>query len=324
MPRGSLAASSSRVGRLRLWKDAVVAEVDERTTEGHVPFRGARTWYRSVEPARESGRVPLLCLHGGPGANWLHMKPYEALADDRRVVFYDQLGAGNSLLTEPHDPAMWTPELFVEEVDVVREALGLERVHVLGHSWGGMLGMQYASGRPQGLVSLIVESSPPSVPAWLQEIQRLRSELPPEVEATLRKHEDAGTTDDPEYQEAEMVFYRRHVCRTEPWPEWLVECFRILEANPEVYHAMNGPSEFHVIGTLKDWDITGRLGQIEAPTLLFCGRYDEVTPATVEIAHRAIPGSELVVLEESSHTAQGEEPERTLELVRGFLGRVEE
>lgn len=323
IPRGRLAASGRGAGRRPLWKDAAVAAVEERVTEGHVPFKGARTWYRSLEPARETGRVPLLCLHGGPGANWLHLKPYEALAEDRRVVFYDQLGAGNSALTEPHDPSMWTPELFVEELDVVREALGLERVHVLGHSWGGMLGMQYASGRPEGLVSLIAESSPPSVPAWMPEVQRLRSELPPEVEATLRKHEEEGTTDDPAYERAEMVFYGRHLCRVEPWPDWLVECFRILEANPEVYHAMNGPSEFHVIGTIKDWDITGRLPQIEVPTLVFCGRYDEVTPPVVEIAHRAIPGSEFVVLEESSHMAQAEEPEKTLDLVRGFLERVE-
>ena len=293
-------------------------------TEGRIPFRGGETWYRSLAGGSEDGRLPLLCLHGGPGANWLHLKPYEALADERRVVFYDQLGAGNSALEAPHDPAMWTPELFVEEVDVVREALGLERVHVLGHSWGGMLGMQYATGRPQGLVSLIVESSPASVPRWLKEIHRLRSELPPDVEATLRRHEEAGTTDDPEYEEAVMVFYRRHLCRVEPWPDWLVECFSILDANPEVYHAMNGPSEFHVIGTIRDWDITGELGRIEAPTLLFGGRYDEVTPATVEIAHERIPGSEWIVLEESSHTAQAEEPERTLELVRDFLAQVEE
>jgi proline-specific peptidase len=208
-------------------------------------------------------------------------------------------------------------------VDAVREALGLDRVHVLGHSWGGMLGMQYASGRPAGLVSLIVESSPASVPVWLEEIQRLRSELPREIETTLRAHEEAGTTDHPDYVAAELEFYKRHLCRVEPWPDWLTECFAVLGANPEVYHSMNGPSEFHVIGTLKDWDITDRLGQIEAPTLVFSGRYDEVTPAITEAAHRAIPGSEYVVLEESSHTAQAEEPERTLELVRDFISRAE-
>jgi proline-specific peptidase len=291
-------------------------------SEGRIPFRGYETWWRSVGP-EVGGSVPLLCLHGGPGANWLHMKPYEALADERRVVFYDQLGAGNSAVRAPHDPEMWTAELYVEEVDAVREALGLERVHVLGHSWGGMLGMQWAATQPEGLVSLLVQSSPPSVPEWLVEIARLRSELPPEVEATLRRHEQAGTTDSGEYEEAELVFYKRHLCRVEPWPEWLVECFAVLEANPEVYHWLNGPSEFHVIGPLRDWDITSQLGGIQVPTLLFCGLYDEVTPAVVETAHRAIPGSELVVLEESSHMAQAEEPERTLALVRDFIARAE-
>ena len=295
-----------------------------RVDEGYVPFRGGRTWYRSVAAASEDdARLPLLCLHGGPGANWLHLKPYEALAEERRVVFYDQIGSGNSGLEEPHEVSIWQPELFVEEIGVVREALGLERVHVLGHSWGGMLGMQYATEQPEGLASLIVESSPPSVPDWMPEVARLRSELPPEVEATLREHEEAGTTDSPEYEEASMVFYRRHVCRTDPWPDWLVECFEKLEANPEVYHAMNGPSEFHVIGTIRDWDITPRLGRIQVPTLVFSGRHDEVTPACTEASHRAIPGSEYVVLDESSHMAQAEQPEETLALVRGFLSRVE-
>ena len=297
--------------------------VAERVTEGHIPFSIGRTWYRSVAPERDEARVPLLCLHGGPGANWLHMKPYEVFADERQVVFYDQLGAGNSAVSEPHDPAMWTPELFVEEVGAVRDALGLDQVHVFGHSWGGMLGMQYAAERPEGLVSLIVESSPPSVPDWMPEVARLRSELPPEVEATLREHEEAGTTDSPEYEEAVMVFYRRHLCRIEPWPDWLVECFQLLEANPEVYHSMNGPSEFHVIGTIRDWDITDRLGRIDVPTLVFSGRYDEVTPASTEVAHRLIPESEYVVMEGSSHMSQAEQPEETFELVRGFLSRAE-
>ena len=290
-------------------------------TEGRIPFHGYETWYRVVEGG--DGGMPLLCLHGGPGANWLHMKPYETLANDRTVVFYDQLGAGNSAVESPHDPSMWTPELYVEEVDAVRDALGLDRVHILGHSWGGMLGMQYAATQPDGLVSLLVESSPPSVPAWMEELARLRADLPPEVDETLRRHEEAGTFTDQEYEEAVMVFYKRHLCRVEPWPDWLVECFAILEANPEVYHSMNGPSEFHVIGTLRGWDITPQLPRIEAPTLLFCGRHDEVTPASVAAAHRAIPGSEFVVLEESSHTAQAEEPEKTFELVRDFLRRAE-
>ena len=246
------------------------------------------------------------------------------MAQERRVVFYDQLGAGNSAIEAEHDPAMWTPELFVEEVGVVREALGLERVHVLGHSWGGMLGMQYAATQPDGLVSLIVGELAAfgacldgrAGEAARGAAARGRGDAPP--------HEEAGTTNSAEYQQAEMEFYKRHLCRVDPWPDWLNECFSIMLANPEVYNTMNGPSEFHVIGTLRDWDITPQLGRIQAPTLLFCGRYDEVTPASVEVAHRAIPGSEFVVMEESSHMSQAEEPEATLELVRGFLARVEE
>jgi len=292
-------------------------------SEGFIPFQGHRTWFRVVGKEEGAGKLPLLCLHGGPGATWHHMEPYEALAEGRRVIFYDQLGCGKSAVDGPHDPSMWTTDLFVREVQAVRDALGLDRVHVLGHSWGGMLGMLYAIGQPEGLASLIVESSPASLPEWMGELARLRGELPPEVQATLVMHEEAGTTDTPEYDEAVMVFYKRHLCRADPWPDFLNRTFQALLANPEVYYTMNGPSEFHVIGVIKDFDVTGDLGRIRVPTLLFSGRYDEVTPATMERVHQGIPGSEFVIFEQSSHTSQGEEPEAVLDLVRGFLGRVE-
>jgi len=220
--------------------------------DGYVEFAGHRTWYRVVGDGEEPGKLPLLCLHGGPGATWHHMEPYAELAEGRRVIFYDQLGCGNSAVGEPHDPGMWTTELYVGEVGAVREALRLERCHLIGQSWGGMLGMAYAITRPVGLASLVVESSPASVPFWLEEFERLRAELPPDVEAVLRRHESAGTTDSEEYQTTMMAFYDRHVCRVRPWPEWLQRTFDGLVANPEVYKTMNGPSEFHVIGPLKD------------------------------------------------------------------------
>jgi pimeloyl-ACP methyl ester carboxylesterase len=137
------------------------------------------------------------------------------------------------------------------------------------------------------------------------------------VQVTLVAHEEAGTTDSPEYEEAMMVFYRRHVCRSDPWPDFVNRTFEALAANPEVYNVMNGPSEFHVIGVIKDFDITADLGKVRVPTLLFSGRYDEVTPATMERVHRGIPGSDLVVFEESSHMSQAEEPDAVLDLVRG-------
>ncbi len=291
--------------------------------EGFVPFAGHQTWYQIVGSAEAPGKLPLLCLHGGPGATWHHMEPYAELAEGRRVICYDQLGCGNSAVTEPHNPSMWTTQLYLDEITAVRAALGLGECHIIGHSWGGMLGMAYAITRPAGLASLVVESSPASVPFWLTELAKLRAELPAEVEQTLRRHEAAGTTDSEEYQSTMMAFYDRHVCRVRPWPDWLQRTFDGLEANPEVYHTMNGPSEFHVIGPLKDFDITADLGAITVPALLFCGEFDEVTPATMAQARDGIKGSELVVMPGCSHMSQAEDPAGTLGLVRGWLAGIE-
>ena len=186
-----------------------------------------------------------------------------------------------------------------------------------------MLGMAYAITQPAGLASLIVESSPANIPFWLTELAKLREQLPADVEATLRAHEAAGTFDDPAYEEAMMVFYRRHVCRMDPWPGSFVRTMEGLAANPEVYTFMNGPSEFHVIGTIKDWDVTSQLSRIQVPTLIFCGEHDEVTPATAELAHRGIAGSEFAVMPGCSHMSQEERPEETLGMIRDWLARVE-
>jgi proline-specific peptidase len=292
--------------------------------EGYLPFAGHQTWYRVTGESEEPGKFPLLCLHGGPGATWHHMEPYQELAaEGRRVICYDQLGCGNSAVAEPHDPAMWTTELYLSELAAVRAELGLDRCHVLGHSWGGMLGMAYAITKPAGLVSLLVESSPASVPFWLTELDKLRADLPPGVDDVLRRHEAESTTDSEEYQSAMISFYDRHLCRVRPYPDWLDRCFDGLNGNPEVYHTMNGPSEFHVIGPLKEFDVTAGLGAIAAPTLLFCGEFDEVTPATVAQAHERIPGSQFVVLPRCSHMGQAERPDLTLGLVRGWLAGVE-
>ena len=290
--------------------------------EGFVPFRGYRVWYRIVGEREKSGKLPLLCLHGGPGATHDYLEPLEAMASTgRRVILYDQLGNGNS--DHPNNPSMWTIELFLEEVGVVRNALGLDRVHLLGHSWGGMLAMEYALTKPKGLSSLIVSDSPASIPQWVAEANRLRAELPPEVQETLLRHEAAGTTNSQEYLEAMLVFYRKHVCRIDPWPDCLSRTFEKLMQNPEVYYTMNGPSEFHVIGTLKDWNITNRLGEIRVPTLVIGGRYDEATPAITENVHRGIPASEWVIFEHSSHTPLIEETQRYLQVLDQFLSRIE-
>src|SRR5262249_55154333 len=142
------------------------------------------------------------------------------------------------------------------------------------------LAMEHAVTRPGGLRSLVLADSPGSMELWVSEANRLRELLPAEVQETLLRHEADGTTDSPEYEQAVTCFYERHLCRI-PFPDCLQRTFAQLAADPTVYHTMNGPSEFHVIGKLRDWNVTPRLGQIDVPVLVISGEYDEATPAVV-------------------------------------------
>jgi L-proline amide hydrolase len=291
-------------------------------TEGFIPFCGYRVWYRIVGDSEETSNKPLLCLHGGPGIPHDYLEPIGEMAGSgRRVIFYDQLGCGNS--DHPHNPNMWTVELFLAEIDTIRRSLRLERVHILGQSWGCMLAMEYALTRPSGLTSLILSDPIADMHQWVDEANRLRAELPREVQQTLWKYERAGTTEDPAYQEAVLAYYRRHLCRLKEWPECLNRSFEKLKQSPEVYYTMNGPSEFHVIGTLRNWSIVDRLKEIHIPTLLLSGRYDEATPAIVETINRGIAGSEWVVFENSAHMPHLEEPNRYSQTLNDFLTRVD-
>lgn len=292
-------------------------------TEGFIPFRSFRTWYRVVSDAEAAGKLPVLALHGGPGASHDYLEPLEAVADTgRRVIFYDQLGGGGKS-DHPSDPSMWTVDLYRAELAAVIRALGLARYHLFGSSWGGMLAMEHALTQPRGLASLVLASSPSSIPQWVEEANRLRGELPADVQATLLKHETEGTTSDPAYEEAMLVFYARHVCRVDPLPDCVSRSFAGIQQFPEVYNTMNGPSEFHVIGTLKNWDITHRLGEIKVPTLVTSGEFDEATPAINETVQRGIRGSESVIFPDCSHMAFVEEPEAYIKALDAFLSRVE-
>jgi L-proline amide hydrolase len=291
-------------------------------TEGYVPFRGYRTWYRIVGEGEDEGKLPVLYLHGGPGGTHDYLEPLEAMAETgRRAIFYDQIGCGKSDL--PDDPSLWKVETFVDELGEVRRHLGLDRLHIFGNSWGGMLAMEYALTQPTGVASMIVASSPASIPQWVAEANRLRSLLPEDVQETLTTHEQAGTTDSPEYEQACLVFYHRHVCRLDEWPDCVLRSFAFIEEHGVVYKTMNGPSEFHVIGPLKDWDITGRLGEIRIPTLVITGEHDEATPAINQTVTSGIRGSESVIYPGASHMAHVEDPDGYMRVLDGFLTRIE-
>jgi proline-specific peptidase len=282
--------------------------------EGYLEAPGGRVWYRSVGDSAASA-APLLCLHGGPGFTHYYLEALEALADRRQVIFYDQLGCGNS--DRPDDVSLWTVDRFVEELAQVRAALGLGELHLFGSSWGGMLAMQYVLDRQPDLRSLILCGSPASMIRWVADCGELLTEEPEEVREVIRQHEEDGFTACPEYQAAILGFYRKHVCRLSPWPPGLERSF--AEAGYQVYTTMNGPSEFTVTGTLKTWDVTDRLGEITIPALLLGGRYDECTPGHLGEMAARIAGSRLEIIEDASHLCFAEQPAVFNRLVNDFL-----
>ena len=267
-----------------------------REVEGRIPFRGLGTWYRDVGP---DDTTPLLCLHGGPGSSHNYFTPLEQLG--RRVVLYDQLGCGSS--DRPDDPDLWTLELFLDEVATVRETLGLERIHLLGTSWGAMLAMEYVLSEPDGVVSLTLNAPPTAAETWAAEAKRLRAPLSADEE------------------EAEEEFWRRHVCLLDPWPDYIVRARE--QRGKQVYETLWGESEWNPDGRLRGWDVRPRLDALVLPTLITSGRHDCCTPRLAEEAHRLIAGSEWVLFEESSHTAFAEEPQRYREVLSEFLARAE-
>ncbi len=308
-------------------KDGYLVTIDPtlEARESFITFEGLRTWVAVVGSEADelrTGNAPLLLLHGGPGACHDYLESMAAIsATGRRVIFYDQQGCGNS--DQPDDPGRWTIDFYLREIDAVRAALGLGRLHILGQSWGGMLLMEYLVRRPAGLVSAVIASSPASMPMWVSETAQQRAGLPPEVIEVLDRHEAAGSWDDPEYETAVQVFYDRHLCRVVPAPEFDQRSFAKLARNPQVYRTMNGPTEFHVVGMLRDWEILSRLDAVEGPVLLTSGRHDEATPIQVEQIADRIPQAEWVLFEQSGHLAHAEEPDRYMAVVADFLARAE-
>jgi len=293
------------------------------SAKGTVKFGDYKTWYR-VTGDPSSGKPVLVVVHGGPGSTHDYLlRMSELAARGWPVVHYDQLGNGGSTHLPDKGPDFWTPELFEAELTNLVRQLGIDGNYVpFGQSWGGLLVAMHAAKRPKGLKGLVIANSPASYPLWLQEMKVLRDQLPPGVDEILRRHEAEGTTDSPEYYSTMQAFYDKHVCRIKPAPRDMQASQYEIYNDPTVYFTMNGPSEFHVIGTLKDWGVLDVLPDIEAPTLIISGRHDEATPATVQPFHDLIPNNRWEIFEESSHVPHLEEPERFDEVLHTYLSSL--
>ena len=286
--------------------------------EGRADVPGGKIWYKIVG---SGDAVPLVTLHGGPGAGHDYLESLEQLSTDRPVVFFDQLGCGRS--NKPDDVSLWNIDRYVEELDALREALDLPRIHLFGHSWGGWLAIEYMMGSPTGVESLTLASTSSSIPQAASETARLKEKLPQRVLDVLHKGEAIGDIQSREYEVAAMEFLKRHLCRLDPWPDPVVRSMKNAAENPVPYQTIQGPNEFTFTGNLKNWDRTARLGEITVPTLITVGRHDELTPVCARTMHRGIAHSEVHVFEKSAHVAHVEEQEEYIRLLRTFLNRTD-
>jgi proline iminopeptidase len=285
--------------------------------EGYVDVTGGKVWYEIVGAGPAT---PLIIVHGGPGFTHDYLEPIGALCQERPVVFYDQLGSGKS--DRPDDKSLWKIDRFVKELAELRGALALKRAHILGQSWGSVLLTDYALTQPDGVASLVFSDPLCSFAEWSRDAATYRGQLPAATRDTLDRHEAGGYTQCPEYQGAVLEYYKRHVCRLAVWPDTIERT--LAEANEEVYVTMQGPNEFTCTGNLKDWDQTARLKEIKSPALYIAGRFDEASPRATALCHKALPGSEMVIFEKSSHMPFFEEPDKYLRVVRDFIHRAEQ
>lgn len=291
-----------------------------------VPAAGkpCKTWYKVYGTLPHPQHTPLVVLHGGPGAAHEYLDILSELTRlfDIPVIIYDQLGNGRSthLQEKNGDTDFWTVQLFVDELHNLLNHLNIhDKYDLLGHSWGGMLAAEFAVRQPKGLRKLVIADSLASMGLFVEAANVLKKELPQDMQDALNRHEEAGTTADPEYIAATNEFYKRHLCRVDPMPKPLTDALAWTEKDPTVYFTMYGPNLFHITGSLKTWSVIDRLHNIQATTLLINGRYDRTQDSVVEPFFQNIPKVRWIQFADSAHVPQLEETERFMEVVWAFL-----
>lgn len=290
---------------------------------GMMPVEGGDIHYRFYCPhdSLKSARTPLIIVHGGPGST--HLAMYDSLnrlADERPVLFYDQLGSHFS-------PAKMTPDLmrlerFSDEIKHLMDGLELKKAYLLGYSWGAAVSTKFTVDNQEKVAGLILSGPHLSTSRWIDDCNRLLSNLPVEIQDIISRCEGEGTTDSEEYRAADKFFSNRHYLRCDPWPV-LVQAHR-NKLNRDVYNIMWGPSEFSCSGLLKDMDLFPCLLHITVPTQFICGEFDMATPETVAEMQALVKGSSLTVIPNSGHMSFVDSNESYLSAVHAFFNELQE
>lgn len=282
--------------------------------QGTIDSHGGKIWY-GISGNKESSDTPLIVIHGGPGMSHNYLYPLADLADQRQVIFYDQLDAG--LSERPNNPENWDITRFLLEIDDLRESLDLPKVVIFGNSWGATIAASYAANNPAGIEKLILSSPLINTEQWLADNKIHRENLPFNVQSVMDRCEKQGQESSQAYQDAVEVFYNRHFCRANPWPDYVIETMNAL--NETCYTGMWGPNEFTCNGLLRHYDGLAELKAIKMPTLITCGEFDEATPASCKTFVNMIPDAQYAEFENASHLTFVDSREKYIETLRSFL-----
>lgn len=283
--------------------------------ESYLSVPGGKIWYKV---SGSGTATPVILLHGGPGYGSFYMKAMEALSDERAVVRYDQLGGGKSDATT--DTTLFNIAHFVAELDSLRSALGYSVFHVVGHSWGTILGLEYYRAHADHVASLTLMSAALDLPAWERHARELLKTLPDSSQRAIAAAEADNKYDGKAYEAANAEFMSKYVFLRPPQAD--LDSTMAAVGMP-IYMYMQGPSEFTIVGTLRQYDATGFLRDVKVPTLFTVGSADEANPVTIRKHAAMTPGAQVVVIPDAAHVTMWDNPGASVKAVRDFLHQVE-
>ena len=296
------------------------------TSEHRVAVEGGKVWVR-VNGTIGEGETPVIFIHGGPGGTHVNFGSLLSLADERPVILYDQLDSGMS--DHPEDPANWKPQHFLAELEAIRKALGVERWHVIGHSWGSALALEYATRFPEHTASAVLSGTFLSTSHWITGTNLLIRDLPDDVAATIRACEGPTPPAAEVCAPATAAFYAAYNGRPDrPVPSPVMLAYRQRYGgkgfNEKLYNAMWGPTEFRASGSLAGYDVSGLLSRVDGSKVMFVvGQYDEARLDTVRDFLALTPGAELAVVPGGSHAYITERPAVAEAIFRDWMGRID-
>jgi proline-specific peptidase len=281
---------------------------------GYVEVEGGRIWWR-LNGGDHRERPAVICITGGPGMSHHYMAPFLELADERPVVLYDQLDTGNS--DRPGDPGNWRISRFVDEISLLRTALHFDRVVLAGNSWGSIVALESWFSDPTGISGLLLASPVVSIQRWSADADELVNELPTAMQDAIAHATKTGNFDAPEFEEATREYGRRHIIRADPIPDFVQRSFSMF--GEAVYVGINGPSEFTILGVIRDYERETDLEKVTVPTLITCGEFDNARPDTCRHFASLLPSGEVAVFTGAAHFTFAEQPDAYIERFRRFL-----